>query len=216
MKTKVLKIHDEAGLEEAASEAAEVLLSGGLVAFPTETVYGLAAISTDENAVAEMYSVKERPRDKAITLQIADAARIQQIAVMTPVSELLAALFFPGPLTMVLPRKRSVPDFITSGKNSVGVRIPDHRTALAVLRKTGVPLAVTSANISGGDNLVDARAVEKALGGKIPLILDDGICPGGQASTVADCRAEAPRILRHGAITAEMLEMAIKQNKHLY
>lgn len=179
--------------------ALEVLNAGGLVAFPTDTVYGLAAAMMDDNAIQALYDVKGRESTKAIALLI---GTLEQIHVITPgftgIANQLALRFWPGALTLVVPRRPELPASL-SAYPTVGVRMPNHPFALALLCQAG-PLAVTSANLSGQPSAVTAGQVLEQLAGRIPLILDGGACPGGVPSTVVDCTAPEPVILRQGAI----------------
>jgi L-threonylcarbamoyladenylate synthase len=204
METQTLLI-DEAG---ALAAAVEVLACGGVVAFPTDTVYGLGALAFDENAVAMLYDVKERGMDKAIPLLIGDFGQLERVtSKVTAMAEKLARRFWPGPLTIVLPRHRMIPDAVTP-LPTVGVRIPNLDSTRKLLRLTG-PLAVTSANISGQSSPSTAAGVEVQLGKRIPLILDGGVTPGGTPSTVVDCTKRRPVILREGPISLEEILKAL-------
>lgn len=204
MSTQILSIQDADGL----ASAIELLASGGVVAFPTDTVYGLGAMAFDQNAVGMLYEVKERRMEKAIPLLIGDFSHLERVAgIVTPMAEKLARRFWPGALTIVLPRHPSIPDAVTP-LPTVGVRIPDYAPVQKLLRLTG-PLAVTSANISGQGSPSTAPGVEMQLGGRIPLILDGGVTPGGTPSTVVDCTKGQPVILREGPISLEEILQAL-------
>lgn len=180
--------------------AVEVLRAGGLVAFPTDTVYGVGALAFEAEAVESIYAAKDRPVEKAIPVLIADQADLQKVATSVPhMAARLAEAFWPGPLTLVVPKHSSLPQAV-SATDTVGVRIPDHEAARGLLRLAG-PMAVTSANISGDVSPSTAAEVMKQLGGRIALILDGGKTPGGQPSTVVDCTGEAPRLLRRGPLS---------------
>jgi L-threonylcarbamoyladenylate synthase len=195
MKTRLLPISSE-GLRLAE----KILRQGGLVAFPTDTVYGVGSLAFDGVAVESIYAAKDRPLEKAIPILIADISDLLKVASSIPESaQRLAARFWPGPLTLVVPRNPGLPGAV-SATGSVGVRVPDHEVARALLRMAG-PMAVTSANISGGLNPTTAQEVQVQLGGRIPLILDGGPTPGGMASTVVDCSGREPQILRQGPIS---------------
>ena len=195
MPTQLLPIHEPGAL----TTAAELLRRGGVVAFPTDTVYGVGAMAFDENAVEMLYEVKQRSIEKAIPILIGDLSQLKQVALdVTATAEKLARRFWPGPLTMVLPRHPSIPDIVTP-LPTVGVRIPNLARTQELLRLTG-PLAVTSANLSGQASPSTAHDVEAQLGGRIPLILDGGATPGGTPSTVLDCTKDPPVILREGPI----------------
>jgi L-threonylcarbamoyladenylate synthase len=196
-----------ASLEPNLARAADVLRRGGLVAFPTDTVYGLAALAFDEQAVRKIYEVKGRPNDKAIPVLLASAAEIDIVAreVGARVYR-LAAQFWPGPLTLVVPKSPQLPESVASA--TVGIRVPDHPVALALLGLTG-PLAVTSANLSGAADPVNADQVLQQLGGGVDLILDGGITPGGIPSTVVDCTGEELVIVRPGPLDLDRLQAAL-------
>ena len=180
--------------------AVEVLRAGGLVAFPTDTVYGVGALAFDAEAVESIYVAKDRPVEKAIPVLIADQADLEKVAAsVPPMAARLAEAFWPGPLTLVVPKHPDLPPAV-SATETVGVRIPDHEAARALLRLAG-PMAVTSANISGGVSPSTAAEVMEQLGGRIPLILDGGQTPGGKPSTVVDCTGEEPRLIRQGPLS---------------
>lgn len=184
--------------------AAGLVRAGQLVAFPTDTVYGVGAPAFDARAVAAIYVAKERPPEKAIPVLIADESDLPCLVQSVPESaRQLMAHFWPGGLTLVLPKRPEVPQ-IVSRDPTVAVRIPDLDLARALLRLTG-PLAATSANRSGQPNPVTASEVMAQLGGRIAAVLDGGPCPGGVPSTVVDCVASPPRVLREGVIPVAVL-----------
>jgi L-threonylcarbamoyladenylate synthase len=186
------------------------LQQGEVVAFPTDTVYGLGAHAFLPEAVQRLYVLKERPRDQAIPLLLPDAGALAAVgADIPPLAWQLADRFWPGALSLVLCRAPTVPDAVTAGGATVAVRVPDHRLARALCRELGAPLAATSANLHGQPAPVVADEVVAALGGRIPLVLDGGPCPGGVASTVLDLTLSPPRVLRQGPITAEDLATVI-------
>jgi L-threonylcarbamoyladenylate synthase len=194
----------------AIAQALNALRQGRLVAFPTDTVYGVGALAFVPQAVGQIYRVKGRPRSKAIPLLLDSADRLSKIAEDPPGEALaLAERFWPGPLTMVLLRKPTVPDVVTAGGPSVAVRVPDHDFALRLIHAAGGVLAATSANLSGRPDPVTAQEVLGYLEGRIDLILDGGRCPGGVPSTVVDLTKSPPRILRAGALPAQSLQEAI-------
>jgi L-threonylcarbamoyladenylate synthase len=204
MQTQILPIQGADGL----AAALEILAAGGLVAFPTDTVYGLGALAFDENAVASLYDVKERGIEKAIPILIGEFNQLAQVTSYVPLmAEKLAKRFWPGPLTMILPRHPSIPDAVTP-LTTVGVRIPNLIALRKLLRLTG-PMAVTSANISGQSSPSTAIGVEAQLGGRIPLILDGGVTRGGVPSTLVDCTKDEPVILREGPISLEEILKAL-------
>lgn len=208
METKVLKVGK---LPSAAiAEAAAVIKRGGLVAFPTETVYGLGGNGLDGAASAGIYRAKGRPSDNPLILHISDMAMLQKIAAeVTDTAKKIMAAFCPGPITMILKRQAVVPTTITGGLDTVGIRLPDNDIARALIRQAGVPIAAPSANVSGRPSPTTAQAVSRDLDGKIDLILDGGPCLFGVESTIVDCTSEVPTVLRPGAITMEMLRAVL-------
>lgn len=201
MQTRLLLVREENWLDQAIA----ILRSGGLVAFPTDTVYGVGALAFDNTAIEQIYLVKGRAAEKAIPVLIGEMDQLAEIVAEIPPSALrLAARFWPGPLTLVLPRHPNLPPAI-SATPTVGVRLPDHAVARALLRAAG-PMAVTSANLSGRASPVTANEVLEQLGGRIPLILDGGATPGGIPSTIVDCSGASPRLLRPGPIPLEAIE----------
>ena len=191
----------------AMEEAAAILRAGGVVAFPTETVYGLGANGFDAAACAKIYEAKGRPSDNPLILHIAHRSMLDEVALAVPeMAERLLAAFCPGPLTLVLRRRAAVPASITGGLATVGVRLPENDVARALIRAAGFPLAAPSANTSGRPSPTTAAAVLTDLAGRIPLILDGGPCRFGVESTIVDVTGDAAVILRPGAITREMLE----------
>ncbi len=193
----------------AIKHAADVLQHGGLVAFPTDTVYGLAALPFYGAMVERLFAVKGRVNTKAIAVLVGDIAHVERVAYkMTGISLRLAERFWPGPLTLVVPGKKDLPD-VLSQNNSVGVRMPDHPLALALLREVG-PLAVTSANLSGQENTTTAQEVMEQLGGRIHLILDGGRATSRVPSTVVDCCGPELSLLREGPISFDKLKEALE------
>jgi L-threonylcarbamoyladenylate synthase len=198
--TKILLAGEARSLERAA----ELLRSGQLVAFPTDTVYGVGAPAFDAASVAAIYVAKGRPPEKAIPVLIADESDLPRITASVPdCARTVIARFWPGALTLVLPKRPDVPEIVSSDA-TVAVRIPDLDLARALLRLTG-PLAATSANRSGQPSPVTAAEVMAQLGGRIAAVLDGGACPGGVPSTVVDCVASPPRVLREGGISIAAL-----------
>jgi L-threonylcarbamoyladenylate synthase len=204
MKTEIMMGRDA----EALRYAFEVLTSGGLVAFPTDTVYGLGALAFDGRAVERIYAAKERPAEKAIPVLLGELGDLRKVTPQVPeIAAKLAARFWPGPLTLVVPKHPALPEII-SATPTVGVRIPDHPLARALLRLSG-PLAVTSANLAGEASPATAVEVLAQLDGRIALILDGGRSPGGIPSTVVDCLGTGPKIIREGPVTLEQIEQAL-------
>lgn len=192
------------------ARAVEVLRSGGIVAFPTDTVYGIGAHGMQPHAVDKLYLVKERPRDKAIPLLLPGFEALPEVVASVPdVARALAARYWPGALTIVLRRAPTVPDAVTARGETVAVRVPDHALTLALLRALDAPLAATSANLSGEPAPDTADGVLAQLEGRIDLLLDGGRCPGGVASTVVDLTVDPPAVLRVGEIDLDALHRAI-------
>jgi len=184
--------------------AIEVLQRGGLVAFPTDTVYGVGALAFDGEAIRSIYTAKDRPVEKAIAILLGGSETLDKVtAKIPPIAAKLAARWWPGPLTLVVPKHPLLPD-VVSDLPTVGVRVPDHPVAQDLLRAAG-PMAVSSANISGQENPKTADDVMRQLGGRIHLVLDGGGTPGGVPSTVVDCTGVEPIILREGPVTLNEL-----------
>jgi len=204
MKTEVLA----ANAPDTLRHAADVLRHNGLVAFPTDTVYGIGALAFKAEAVERLYVVKGRATDKAIAVLLARDEHLPQVTLaLTPSAQKLAAKFWPGPLTLVVPKHPQLPASVSATLN-VGVRVPDHALARQLLDLTG-PLAVTSANRSGEPNSLSAEEVLAQLAGRVDVLIDGGLTPGGVPSTVVDCTEAKPRILRTGPISeAEIVEAA--------
>lgn len=198
MNTEILPAQDP----KALSQALSILRAGGLVVFPTDTVYGVGALAFDGAAVEQIYAVKDRPIEKAIPVLIADPADLAKVTLKVPESAArLAAHFWPGPLTLIVPKHPNLPEAV-SATSTVGVRIPDHPLARMLLRAAG-PMAVTSANLSGRPSPSTAQEVLAQLGGRVALIIDGGKTPGGVPSTVVDCVGMEARILRAGPISKD-------------
>lgn len=192
------------------AEAALCLRQGELVAFPTETVYGLGANALDETAAQKIYAAKGRPSDNPLIVHIYDKAQLEQlVSHVPPKAEALMAAFWPGPLTLVLPRAQAVPDCVTGGLATVGIRMPDHPAALALLKACGLPLAAPSANTSGKPSPTHAEHVYHDLSGRIAGIIDGGPTTVGLESTVLDVTTEPPVILRPGGVSQEAIERVI-------
>lgn len=207
MKTQILKIDTGApDWDKQLDPAAEILRSGGLVAFPTETVYGLGANALDESAVKAIYEAKGRPSDNPLIVHIADTTAVKDLADNVPeAAQALMDAFWPGPLTLVMPRSSLVPDIITAGLDTVAVRMPSHPIASALIKKAGVPVAAPSANSSGRPSPTLARHVIEDLMGKVDVIIDGGNAEVGVESTVLDITVTPPAILRPGGVTLEQL-----------
>jgi L-threonylcarbamoyladenylate synthase len=199
------------GLNRAAlREASDILKKGGVVAFPTETVYGLGADGLSPYAVRRIFKAKRRPADNPLILHVAGLEQLEWVAVNeSSQTRLLIQKFWPGPLTLVLPKTGRVPYEVTAGLDTVAVRMPDHPLALALIGQTGVPLAAPSANRSGYPSPTTAAHVLHDLDGRVHGVLDGGACRIGLESTILDLTQEVPMILRPGAITKEALEQVL-------
>ena len=201
MKTQVLKISSE----NALSKATELLLKGEVIAFPTDTVYGVGASIRHSHAIERIYTIKKRDKSKAIPILVGNINALEEIAAnINKATQKLAETFWPGPLTLIVNRSPSLPKSI-SPYPTIGVRMPNHPFTLSLLQKAG-PLAATSANISGKPSTSTALEVLQQLEGRIPLILDGEKTPGGIPSTVVDCTAGTPKIFREGPITLEQIQ----------
>jgi L-threonylcarbamoyladenylate synthase len=188
------------------ARAVEILQSGGLVAFPTETVYGLGADAENRDALRRLYAVKGRPAEHPVIVHLADAAQLDDWGVdIAPAARALASACWPGPLTLVVRRAPRVPDEVTGGLDTVGLRVPVHPLARALLRAFGGGLAAPSANRFGRVSPTTAAAVRDELGDDVDLVLDGGPCTVGVESTIVDCTTGPPRVLRVGGVTAEAL-----------
>ncbi|MDP3804629.1 MAG: L-threonylcarbamoyladenylate synthase [Candidatus Omnitrophota bacterium] len=202
IRTVVLKVDPRRPDKKSISQAADIIKKGGLVAFPTETVYGLGANILDEKAIKRLYKVKNRPRSKPFTVQISDISALKDVwgCRLTKEAAALADKFWPGPLTVILKSKK--------GEN-IGFRIPRHNIALSLIRRAKVPICVPSANLSGNRPPTTAGDVLKELDGKIDLIIDGGATGVGVESTVVDLTVKPVKILREGAVTRSSLSEII-------
>ena len=191
---------------EAIEKAGEILRAGEVVAIPTETVYGLAANAYDGNAVSKIFKAKGRPQDNPLIVHIAKVETLSDLVAEVPkAAKKLAAAFWPGPLTMILPKSEKIPDAVSAGLPTVAVRMPSHPVAHAVIEAAGVPLAAPSANLSGSPSPTNAKYVLDDMHDRIPLILDGGSSAVGVESTVITLATARPRVLRPGGITVEQL-----------
>ena len=210
MKTEYVDLRDDKNLTTGLCRAVTIIKNGGLVAFPTETVYGLGANGLDENAVPKIYEAKGRPSDNPLILHISEFDEIKNIVKEIPdTAVILADEFWPGPLTMVLKKSEIVPYRTTGGLESVAVRMPSNKIAREFIKMTGVPVAAPSANASGRPSPTKASHVLGDLDGKIDMVIDGGTVDIGLESTIVDVTGEIPIILRPGFITEEMLSEAI-------
>lgn len=186
------------------AEAVGVLRAGGIVALPTDTVYGIAVALSTEGGIERLFAAKRRPPDKGIMLLLDDAAQAPEAGLITPAARALAEALWPGGLTVVVPQRPGVPwpAVLTGGSSTIGLRVPDHDAPRTLARGVG-PLPTTSANVSGLPEAADAAAIVEQLGESVDLVLDGGQAHGGPASTVVDCAGELPVILRVGAIPVD-------------
>jgi L-threonylcarbamoyladenylate synthase len=198
-------------MEKVVERAIRILKNGGIVAFPTDTIYGLGANAFDEDAVLRIYEAKIRPRNFALTLLLADTSQIKLVAESIPkMAWKLAEKFMPGALTIVLNKSMAVSNMITGEGNTVAVRIPNHPVPIALVKGLGAPITGTSANISGGNNSLTAEDVFKQLRYRVDMIIDGGRCPIGVSSTVLDLTTNPPKIIREGAISRDQIESVCK------
>lgn len=210
MKTKLVKIQQIEESDDGLNEAAGLIRKGEVVAFPTETVYGLGGNGFMEDAVHKIYEAKGRPSDNPLILHVCDIDMVERLVKkMPPAARKSMEVFWPGPLTVILPKTEIVPGCVTGGLESVAVRMPSHQVALELIRRSGVPIAAPSANTSGRPSPTKAEHVMEDLKGKIPMILDGGAVLVGVESTIVDFTEDIPVILRPGRITKEDLEKVI-------
>ena len=191
---------------ENISLATQYLEQGEVVAFPTETVYGLGANALEATAVLKIFKAKNRPADNPLIVHVATIDQVQSIAFVTPQAEKLISAYWPGPMTLVLKKKSCIPNVVSANLDSVGIRMPSHPVALSLLKACNLPLAAPSANTSTRPSPTTADHVLKDMQGRIPMVLDGGACDVGVESTVIDATQTCPVILRPGAITEQMVE----------
>lgn len=212
MKTKVVTIHPNQVEVAEMKEAAALIARGELVAFPTETVYGLGGDALRPEAAKKIYEAKGRPSDNPLIVHISEYADLQRIAKeIPPQAKALSDAFWPGPLTMIVKKKDTVPDTTTGGMDTVAVRMPNHPVALALIRESGCLIAAPSANTSGRPSPTEASHVAEDMEGRIPMILDGGPVGIGIESTIIDLTEEKPMVLRPGYITPEMLSEVLQE-----
>jgi len=194
-------------MEKQMEQAIDILKKGGLVAFPTDTVYGLGANCLDEAAVAKIYEAKKRPRHLALPLLLSHVSQMESVAQFVPeVAWRLAEHFLPGGLTLVLYKAPWLPSVLTGGGDKIAVRVPNHPVPIALIEGLGASLTGTSANVTGSPSLLTAEEVQQQMGNRVDLVVNGGRCPGGTESTVLDLTGRVPRILRQGLITQEEIE----------
>jgi len=209
MKTEFVRLSEETA-EETFQRAGKILREGGLVAFPTETVYGLGANALDPDAAAKIYAAKGRPADNPLIVHVADPSEAEDFAVTTPAYYALAQRFMPGPLTVILDKKPLIPDSVTGGLNTVAVRCPGHAAARRLIQAVGVPIAAPSANLSGSPSPTTAEHVLADLSGRVDMILDGGACAIGVESTVIRLTDAGCTLLRPGEVLPRELASVVK------
>ena len=214
MHTRYFDLRDTKGqqkiIEDQITAAADILRQGGLIAIPTETVYGLGANALDETAVHKIFEAKGRPQDNPLIIHVPGPQWLPRYCEdVPPLAYTLARKFWPGPLTMILKRKKVVPDATTAGLDTVGVRCPDHQVTLAIIREAGVPIAAPSANTSGRPSCTCAADCLEDMEGKIDAVVDGGPCQVGVESTIVDLTCDPPRLLRPGGMPLEALEEVV-------
>ena len=203
--------------DHGTGSSAEIICAGGLVAVPTETVYGLAGNGMDEKAVEKIYEVKGRPAIKPLSLMVASPEEIGRYAVDVPeAAKALAEKFWPGPLTIVLKANPDIPEIVRAGGDTIGLRCPDHALTLQALREAGVPFAAPSANLSGAPSPKTAGDVLKVFDGVIDAVIDGGACTLGRESTILDMSKKPYRVLRQGALPEESISDALAENMHIF
>jgi L-threonylcarbamoyladenylate synthase len=194
-------------IQQQVEQATTILKQGGIVACPTDTVYGVVAAINIEPAVERIYQIKGRPRSQALPILLADKSQMVDVAKIVPLlAWRLADKFWPGALTMVLLKSESVSNIVTGGGKTVAVRMANHPMPTAIIRGLGVPIVGTSANLSGHPSALTAEEVRTQIGDRVDMIIDGGRCPGGIESTIVDLSREEPRIIRQGAIPPEEIE----------
>ncbi|PIN84672.1 MAG: threonylcarbamoyl-AMP synthase [Candidatus Diapherotrites archaeon CG11_big_fil_rev_8_21_14_0_20_37_9] len=214
MKTKILKINSKKPEKKIIKNVARIMANGGIVAFPTETVYGLGANALDAKSVRKIFKAKGRPSDDPLIVHISEKSEMYELAKEVPEkAEKLIKKFWPGPLTVVLKKKKIVPNITTGNLDTVAIRMPKHLVAIALIKELGKPIAAPSANSFGNPSPTKAQHVLEDLEGKIPLILDSGQTKIGVESTVMDFSQKKPMLLRPGKVTLEQIEKEIGKIK---
>jgi L-threonylcarbamoyladenylate synthase len=198
-------------LQREIEKGVEILQQGGVIAYPTDTVYGLGADAFNSTSVERIYEIKNRPKHRQFPLLIADVEQLATLAELIPrIAWFLARWFWPGGLTMVLPKIDSLPSYLAPGP-TIAVRVPNHPVCVALIQRLGNPIIGTSANVSGQPAALTAEEVEQQLGGKIDFVINGGKCSGGKESTVVDVTHESPIILRQGIIASYEIDKAYKK-----
>jgi len=211
LKTEILTVKNPQENKAAIEKAAAMLKTGGLVVFPTETVYGIGGVATSADAARAIYAAKGRPSDNPLIVHIAEPQDAEQYAVTNDTYYRLAAAFMPGPLTVILPKKDTVPDAVTGGLTTVALRVPAHPVAAALIRAVGAGIAAPSANLSGRPSPTTATHVIEDLSGRVDMIIDGGACEVGLESTIVALDGNVATLLRPGAITADALACVCRE-----
>ena len=209
METKYFHLTTDTDPTSAIQAAAEAIRRGGLVIFPTETVYGIGCNALDATAVRALYAVKNRPYDKPLLLHLHSMEQAEELAYVDDTARKLLKAFTPGPLSVIVTKKDTVPSEVTSGGDTVGLRFPEHPVFLAIAREAGVPIAATSANRSGSTSATDGESA--AFTDRADVVIDGGVCAYSVESTILSLTGETPRLLRQGAIPAERIWEVLKQ-----
>lgn len=205
MDTKIVRINDKTEYSEQLHDAAAIILAGGLVVFPTETVYGLGGNGLLADAAKKIYTAKGRPSDNPLIIHIAEPSDAEKYAHISELYYQLANAFMPGPLTVILPKRECIPHSVTGGLDTVAVRCPSHPVAHALINACGVPIAAPSANVSGRPSPTSAKYVEEDMNGRVDMIIDGGECEIGLESTIVAINGDSLTLLRPGAITYDAL-----------
>lgn len=209
MNTQIYKMSEQSTDIAAINACAGIIKSGGLVVFPTETVYGVGTNALDDSSCAKIYKAKKRPQDKALLCHIYDIETADKIAVLSKQAYDLLELFVPGPLTLILPKKSCIGNIVSAGMETVGLRFPSNPICRELMKAAGVPIAATSANISGEPSPTDGENAVFNMNGRADAIIDGGATDFGKESTIITLCEEIPRILRHGAISDEMIRRVL-------
>ena len=210
MKTKLVKIQQIEESDDGLNEAAGLIRKGEVVAFPTETVYGIGANGLDQNAIKKIYEAKQRPLNKPISLLVSNIDMIESVAKdITDIEYSIIKNFFPGPLTIILKKKEIVPDLLTAGSDTIGIRMPANDIALNLINHAGVPIATPSANISGKPSGTNLKDIIKDFDGNVDCFIDDGPSKIGLASTIVKVIDGVPHILRQGSISIDEINSVI-------
>jgi len=196
---EIIKIDTEKPSKKIIEKAAKIIRNGGTVVYPTDTLYGLGANALDRKAVLKIFEIKGRKFDQPISIAVSDLKEAKKYALFNPIALKIARKFLPGPLTLILYQKRKIPKELNPDKK-VRIRIPDNRVALELIKKSGVPLTATSANLSGGKNPITAREAVRQIGEKVDLVLDAGRCKYSKPSTLIDLSSGKVEVVREGVI----------------